>query len=308
MKVKSIGFEIENPNQFIKTGDVLAAFIQASRRVHSYTDSSRQILMSEEPDYYVGMVLTYRNQKKNCKSTFSGGKFRLKVEDLKGSEKLVSFNFFCLKKSNLKGLYLYHHSSCSINSLFSNFQTISNDYIRSVNKKEIDALGEKPKKKDVIAVNKKYKERFNFKILTTQSSIEAILAQFKKIKSASFRFSHLQFEQKPMSAIETITKNIDINFSIDNASRSKTSNIGRLISDAYGSVSNILKAKVVALDYNDNERFIDVMNCPTFFDEYDFDLIADKVDGLTNDNYSSSEVIDIIKDQIMNGKNKNVFI
>lgn len=98
-----------------------------------------------------------------------------------------------------------------------------------------------------------------------------------------------------------------MNFSIDNASRSKTSKLGQLISDAYNGVNNILKAKVVAVDYHDNERLIDVVNCPTFFKEYDFDYIADKVDGLTNDNYTSNEVIDIIKDEIIKGSNANVF-
>lgn len=307
MKVKSIGFHIENLNPHINISEILKSFIDSSARVHSYLDYSRQILLTEDQDFYVGMVLTYRNQKKSCKSTISGGKFKLKVEDLKSNEKLVSFNFFCIKKSTLKGLYLYHHSSCSISSLFSNFQTISNEYIRKKNTDEVSLLGNKPKQKAVVAINKKYKQRPNFKILTTKDNIENILAQFKKIKSASFRFSHLDFIEKPMKAIETLTSNIDVNFSIENAARTKTSTLGQLISDAYKNTSNILKAKVVAIDYLDNERLIDVVNCPTFFEQYDFDFIADKVDGLTNDNYTSNAVVGIIKDQIINGKNRNVF-
>lgn len=308
MKVKSIGFQIENLNGNINIKDVLKSFINSSARVHSYTDFSRQVLLSEEPDFYVGMVLTYRNQKKSCKSTIKAGAFKLKVQDLKSNEKLVSFNFFCMNKKTFKGLYLYHHSSCSINSLFSNFQTLSNEFIRAKNKEEIDALGDNPKQKDVVNVNKKFKERVNYKILTTQDNIEALLSTFKRIKSASFRFSHLDFLQKEMSAIEPLTKNIDVSFSIESVEREKTAKLGRLISKAYNQVQNITQAKVVAIDYSENERFIDVMNCPTFFEEYDFDFIADKVDGVTNQNYTSNPVVDIIKDQMLNGKNKNVFI
>jgi len=308
MKVKSIGFEIENPNPHINSIEVFKKFIEASSRVFSYGDFSRQVLLSEGKDYYYGMVLTYRNQKKSCKSTIKEGKFKLKVEDLKSSEKLVSFNFFCLKKSNLKGIYLYHYSSCSINSLFSTFQTISNEYIRNINKEDIKLLGENAKQKDIINVNKKYKQRLNFNILTTKDNIENILSSFKKIKSASFRLSHIGFNQKPMNAIEPLTKNIDVNFSIDANERTKTPKLGRLISEAYSGVKDIIKAKVVAVDYNDNERFIDIINCPTFFDEYDFDFIADKVDGLTNDNYTSNEIMTLIQEQMTKGKNANVFL
>lgn len=36
------------------------------------------------------------------------------------------------------------------------------------------------------------------------------------------------------------------------------------------------------------------MNCPVF-ETYDFDIIADKVNGLTNDNYTTNPVFDMIK-------------
>jgi len=307
MKVKSIGFEIKNPNPNINISDVMTMFMNSSSRVHSYADFSRQILMAEKDDYYIGLVLTYKNQKKNLKSTINRGNFKLKVEDLKSDEKIVTFNFFCLKKSNLKGLYLYHHASCSVSSLFSNFQTLSNEYIRRKNKEELASLGQKASKEEKNAVNEKYNDRLDYKIILTQDSIEELLADFKKIKSACFRFTHIGFSEAPMLAIEEETKNIDVNFSIAPESRTRTDRLARKISGAYHSVKNIVKAKVVAVDYQDNERFIDILNCPTFFDEYDFDFIAEKVDGLANDNYTDNEVVGIIIDQIETGKNSDVF-
>ncbi|EFI3499868.1 hypothetical protein HH397_004848, partial [Escherichia coli] len=53
---------------------------------------------------------------------------------------------------------------------------------------------------------------------------------------------------------------------------------------------------------------IDFMNCPVFFETYDFDIIADKVNGLTNDNYTTNPVFDMIKEEMLNGTNKNAFI
>ncbi|MDF7648078.1 hypothetical protein PUG42_05895 [Erwiniaceae bacterium L1_54_3] len=307
MKVKSIGFEISNENPNINVSDVLQKFIASSSRVHNYADYSRQILVSERDDYYVGLVLTYKNQKKNLKSTIDGGRFKLKVEDLKDDEKIVTFNFLCLKKSNLKGLYLYHHASCSVSSLFSNLQTISNEHIRSKNKEEIEALGKSASKEEKATVNEKYNQRLDYKIIFNQDGIEDMLAEFKKIKSASFRFSHLGFSEKPMIAMEEETQNIDVTFSIASDSRPRTDRLARKIHDAYQASRNIIKAKVVAVDYQDNERFIDILNCPTFFNEYDFDEIAEKVDGLSDDNYTTNAVVDIIIDQIENGLNKDVF-
>ncbi|EOT2783498.1 hypothetical protein ACNDV7_005351, partial [Escherichia coli] len=140
MKVRSIGFTINNNNKNINTVDVMNAFINASNREHSRTDYTRKILISDVNDFYYGLVVTFRNQKKNCKSQFVDGKFQLKIEDLQGSDKLANFNFFLIKKSNLSGLYMYHHGSCSLNTLFSHLETISNEFIRNQNKEEIKNL------------------------------------------------------------------------------------------------------------------------------------------------------------------------
>ena len=68
MKVRSIGFTINNNNKNINTVDVMNAFINASNREHSRTDYTRKILISDVNDFYYGLVVTFRNQKKNCKS------------------------------------------------------------------------------------------------------------------------------------------------------------------------------------------------------------------------------------------------
>lgn len=307
LKIKSLGFSIENKNSNISTKEVFDKFISSSTRVYHGTDYSRQILISDDVDYYSGIALTFRNQKKNCKSTFTGGKFQLKVEDLKGDEKLVSFNFFCIKKSTLKGLYMYHHGSCSLNGLFSNLQTVSNEHIRKKNEDEIKTLGEKPKQKDVARINKKYNERFLFNVITSKKNIAVLLAEFKKIKSATFRFSFIDFKSGPMTALEPFANSTDVSFNIESNERGKTHALANKLSDVFSNAGNILKAKVIAIDHSDNERIIDFINCPTFFDEYDFDVLADNVDGLTNDNYVKNPIIAIIKEQITADKNKNVF-
>ncbi len=78
---------------------------------------------------------------------------------------------------------MYHHGSCSLNTLFSHLETISNEFIRNQNKEEIKKLGDKPKQKEVTAINKKYKERLTFSLMTNKNNIQSVLCQFKRLKA-----------------------------------------------------------------------------------------------------------------------------
>lgn len=147
MQVKSLGFSITNENENINTIDVMNEFIKASSRQYDRADYTRRILMSDVNDFYYGLVVTFKNQKKNCKSQFIDGKFQLKVEDLQGDEKLATFNLFLLNKTNLRGLYMSHHGSCSLNTLFSHLQSVSNEFIRKQNAADIVKLGGQAKAK-----------------------------------------------------------------------------------------------------------------------------------------------------------------
>lgn len=309
MRVKSIGFSISNPNPNVNTADVMEAFIRASTREHNRIDYTRRILISDvNDDYYYGLVVTFRNQKKNCKSQFTGGKFQLKIEDLAGNDKLANFNFFLIKKSNLTGLYMYHRGSCSLNNLFSHFQTISNEFIRELNANEVKALGDKPKHKEIIAVNKKYKDRLSFQIMTNKDDIKKILGQFKEIKKTIFKFNYIDFKGGPMTALEPFANTTTIDMTFNAGDKTKIQALSQHMYDIYKQMGGIVKARVTAVDHAGFEKVIDFMNCPTFFESYDFDTIAEKVDGLTSDNYTTNPIFGMIKDEILNGANRYAFI
>lgn len=309
MQVKSLGFSITNENENINTIDVMNAFINASTRQYNRADYARRMLISEVDDFYYGLVVTFKNQKKNCMSKFIDGKFQLKVEDLQGDEKLTTFNLFLLKKDNLRGLYMYHHGSCSLNALFGHLQTVSNEFIRSQNAADIEKLGDKPKQKEVTEINKKYKKRFSFSIMTSKEDIQAILGQFKEIKKASFKFDYIDFKGGPMTPLEAFANSTTIDMSIDPNDKNKVAQISQTMSDTFNAMrAGISKARVTAVDHGGIEKIIDFMDCPAFFESYDFDVIAEKVNGLTNDNYTFNPVFDIIKEEILNGINKNAFV
>ncbi|CFQ72459.1 hypothetical protein [Yersinia similis] len=110
-----------------------------------------------------------------------------------------------------------------------------------------------------------------------------------------------------MIATESYSKNVDITFNIDPTERKKTSPIARRVNGVLKGLPGITKGKVVATNYNNQEKIVDFFNCPTFFETYDFDQLANNVDGLTNDNYTENAIVAIIKEQILTGKDKREF-
>ncbi|MCS0534223.1 MULTISPECIES: hypothetical protein [Citrobacter freundii complex] len=307
MKIKSQGFAIINSNANIKMSDIFDYFIKQSTHEIKRADYDRQILVKDDGKYYSGLVLTYKNQKKNCLSKVKNGQFEIKIEDLKGDNKLVNFNFFCINKKSMKGLYLYYRGSCSLNSLFSSWQSYSNFTIRKKIRLETTALGKKPDKKLVEAIHKKYEQRLEFRVIIDKANLISMLSAFNEIKSATFRYDSVDFTDSEMIGVEQFTRNTEVTFNISDNNKSRVGQIANSIDQMVKNVSGITKGVVSVVDHNKNERLVDLINSPCFFNEYDFDTIAQHVDGLKNDNYTTNAIISIIKDEIENGSKKNEF-
>lgn len=307
MKIKSQGFAIINSNANIKMSDIFDYFIKQSTHEIKRADYDRQILVKDDGKYYSGLVLTYKNQKKNCLSKVKNGQFEIKIEDLKGDNKLVNFNFFCINKKSMKGLYLYYRGSCSLNSLFSSWQSYSNFTIRKKIRLETTALGKKPDEKLIEAIHKKYEQRLEFRVIIDKTNLISMLSAFNEIKSATFRYDSVDFTDSEMIGVEQFTRNTEVTFNISDNNKSRVGQIANSIDQMVKNVSGITKGVVSVVDYNKNERLVDLINSPCFFNEYDFDTIAQHVDGLKNDNYTTNAIISIIKDEIENGSKKNEF-
>ncbi len=307
MKIKSQGFAIVNNNPHLQVTDIINYFISRSTHEIKKTDYDRQILLSEDGNYYSGLVLTFKNQKKNCLSSIKDGKFQIKVEDIKGDDKLVNFNFYCINKTSLKGLYLYYRGSCSLNSLFSSWQSYSNFVFRKTIRAEISALGKKPDQVKVDEIHKKYEPRLDFKIIIDKTNLVAMLNAFKEIKSATFRFDSVDFSDAEMIGVEQHTRNTEVTFNISDNDKTKVAQVADSINGMVTAIKGITKGVVTVADQFKNERLIDLLNSPCYFSEYEFDDLAAHVNGLTNDNYINNAIINIIKDEMENGGKKHEF-
>lgn len=308
MKIKSIGFSITNNNTAVSTKDLLDYLIQKSTHEIKRIDYNRQILLTEETNYYSGLVLTYKNQTKNCLSTIKNGQFSIKVEDILSDDKVVSFNFFCINKTSLKGLYMYHRGSCSLNNLFSSWQSFSSQLIR---KKMTEELKKLPQPRDEIkvkAIQDKYEGRLSFSVIIDKAGLQTLLQSFNEIKSASFRFDSIDFKDSDMIGVEQFTRNTEVTFNISDNDKSKVQQIGDNLGKVFNNIAGISRGVIHAIDHGKNERVIDLINSPCFFGEYDFDTIASNVNGLNNANYVGNAIIGMIKEEMENGSQRKRFV
>ncbi|MCS6029561.1 hypothetical protein LNO20_17340 [Klebsiella quasipneumoniae subsp. quasipneumoniae] len=112
-----------------------------------------------------------------------------------------------------------------------------------------------------------------------------------------------------MTALEPFANSTTIDMSVNPEDKTKVQALSETLDKIYHAMQGgISKARVTAVDHAGLEKIIDFMDCPTFFESYDFDEIAEKINGLTNDNYTSNPVFDIIKNEMLNGTNKNAFV
>lgn len=78
---------------------------------------------------------------------------------------------------------MYHHGSCSLNTLFSHLETISNEFIRNQNKEEIKKLGDKPKQKEVTAINKNTKKDWLSALWQIKTTFRVFYVNSKRLKA-----------------------------------------------------------------------------------------------------------------------------
>ncbi|EOV8836486.1 hypothetical protein ACNY9Y_001399 [Cronobacter dublinensis] len=175
-------------------------------------------------------------------------------------------------------------------------------------REEIKALGKKQDETKIERIREKYKSRLEFKILIDKTNLLNMLQSFNEIKSAAFKFDSVDFKEAEMIGVEQFTRNTEVVFNISDDNKGKVQQVAAGVEQLFNKISGIKKGVVTAVDHDKNERFIDLINSPCFFKEYEFDTLAQHVDGLKNDNYINNEIVCIIKDEIENGSKKNEFI
>ncbi|MFY8351051.1 hypothetical protein AAEU29_10990 [Pseudoalteromonas sp. SSM20] len=295
MEVKYLGFKISSTEQRDISIRDLFEFLSTPEGVVDESKSNVRHLYANESTckkYYVGLVVTVKNQKKFCKAAPNSEGFTIQVDNLTGKDKFLDFNFFIINKSNGLGLYQHYHNSCSMNVFGSYLKSYFNRLRRVKIESEIDTLelakSRELKKSEKKNINLRYKATLSFTPLVRKEKLEEILKEYAEIKSFEFEYSYLEDDVKRATPLSKYVKHKreKITFVKSNPLKEVAKGIKNFVLD-----KSINKGRVVALTYEGETEAIRLFDIPDCFHLEEYDEVASKLDGLKVSSFETHSFI-----------------
>lgn len=241
-------------------------------------------------DYFVGLLVTVKDQRTYCKLINESGKLHVEVTALDSGANLMDFNFFVINKATGAGLYQHYHQSCSIN-LFGAINSRRFSELRTAKLDQAIALGSqktKLKRKDEKSIRSQYKGNLQFEVLVRKENLNALIEELARVQDFEFSFSTLttnEPEFKPLDAYVRKERH-----SISFTQKTPVSLLSRLIPKII-KAKEIEEGKVTGVDANGITRILRITDNPDNFGEYDYDAVAPKINDLNIDEFERSWVI-----------------
>lgn len=263
------------------------------------TENNRMVYFNSDhdEDYYLGMIVTVRDQKKFCKGKVLGGDFTFDVVNLKQADKMLEFNYFIINKSSGLGLYQHYHQSCTPRILGQMLKQLSSIYSRSCGDAHIAAIEAKNGKQYSKSKRSKLRQPFvsklDFSILVRQENLEEILKEYAKIKSFEYEYATLtpQIQQATPLASHVLKKKEYLRFHTP-------TNVFDLAKSIAGFAKNGgLKSGRVKVENEYGDEFpLRIFDMPDYFAVYDFDELADKLSNIKASKFYDSEIVKLLRD------------
>ncbi|EPA0533108.1 hypothetical protein [Vibrio diabolicus] len=250
---------------------------------------------NHHPDFYLGMVVTVRDQKKFCKGKVANGDFTFDVVNLRQADKVLEFNYFIIHKESGLGLYQYYHQSCAPRILGKMLKDLSSIHSRAcadsyIASEELKA-GKEFSKSTRSKMRKPFISKMNFSILVRQEKLKEILSEYKKIKSFEFEYAYLtpDLQAATPMAQHVLKKKECLRF------HTPTDVVGLAASIAGFTQTTDLKSGRVKVEneYGD-EIPLKIFNMPDYFAVYDFDDLADKLANVKASEFYRSQIVDLL--------------
>jgi hypothetical protein len=252
----------------------------------------RRIFLDESTNknYYLGLVVTVKDQKRFCRLENNKGQIKITVENLTGDDKLMEFNFFVINKKNGIGLYQHYHQSCGLN-VFGSYLVSHHKLIREKGaNEEIEAQtnkeGELSASKER-SIKKKYRGRLRFSQLVRKDSLEKILKECKALKAFEYEISALDANLRPGVPLSKYVKKLR-----EKLTFSQVWSVPVLASAIATAVKELSprNGRVYALNEFDEDVSLRIFDVPDNFGEEDFDEVALKLNNLNLNAFGSHKV------------------
>jgi len=306
MQVRRIGVSLTNNNKTIRFSDFINYMISLNGERLGYESGERFFLFHEDEVFFSGVVLTFKDQRRDCRARFQNGQFTIHTADILNDEKLIDFNFFAVRKDTLKGLYEYYHNSCSVYVLFgllrNKFNVLKSDKISEYIADNI-ALG---RDKAEAKGKKHYSGRLTTKVLIDERDIPTVLAEYAKVKKIEMLFDAQLFTIGHAVALQRSSRDVKVSFNITDSEQTSIDRLTQGVVELAGNVG-FKKGSVSTVDSDDIERTISILNCPKYLGKCDFEDLAHRINGLTVDNFHENEILTELKREINEGEYRVLF-
>jgi hypothetical protein len=293
MKVRLYGFEIESKCSTVSLEDLFFELNKYSGLSDTSRGLERRIYLDSgsDTDYHLGLVVTVKDQKRFCRLENDHGNLKITVENLKGRDKLMEFNFFAINKKNGIGIYQHYHQSCGVN-IFGSYLITRH---RKIREKRIieDIKNEKSANNGEISpsmekrIKRKHKGGLKFSQLIQPESLEQLLKNYKKIKAFEYEYSTLVPDKRIGIPLGKYVKKIrekltfERNWSVSELSAGITKTID-LIKPKSG--------RVHVVDYSDEDMSLKIFDMPDNFGEEEYDDVAIKLNNLDIYDFGKNKV------------------
>jgi len=288
MLVRILGISFE-PKAIVTLDELFDRLSLKSDEEMSVGDINRLLVVDKDSNdhYYLGVVVTIKDQRRFCELSEEQGKMKIKVVNLEDHQSIAEFNFFVINRSNGFGLYQHYHQSCSIGQFAYLASTRYREIADERAEDEINQQGEINEKKRA-AIKKKYAGRLDWSVLVKKAGLEKLLLEFSLIKSFEFDFAHLESKEPEYQPLSGKVRKERRRWSFVN------NTFSQLVAHEIASLANIFNVsngRVVGEDEDGISRAIRIMDNPDNFGEYPYDDVAAKLNDLDLSAISDSWVI-----------------
>lgn len=271
MKARLMGFEWH-----LGQGITLSALMA---RLHGLRDTKvdfrnydRLLYICESGDYFTGLFLTVKDQRKFAEVESNGRTYHISVRDIERGKNVVDFNFFIIHKRTCRGLYLYYHQSCSLNQ-FSYFCKHEYDKLKDmlISEAATEAGGVSASAAIVKRIKREFKGSLMCKTMVRRESVPQLLDELDMIKTFEFDFFAVQANMPVFTPYDGTAKRMShrISFKPDIPLHRRKQSI--LASITAGRLSHgRIEGRTGDLD-----RVIRLIDNPDCFATYDHDYVAD---------------------------------
>ncbi|KAB7619471.1 hypothetical protein [Alkalilimnicola sp. S0819] len=294
MLVRFLGFHVETPAS-LPLSELMESLAKEAKSYNGVDEPGRFLFVDADtdPNYYLGLIVTVKNQRTFCELRDSGKGFKVIVNKLDKNSNIMEFNFFVLNKRSHVGLYQHYHQSCSLGQgmrlLKKSFYQLKGDKRQALREK-LKSEGKTEDDAQELSF-KKYKGYFKWEILVMKDNLEKVLAELKRIKFLEVELAYLEPEVSEFGQLSEFVRKQRRKLSfIDSPVSALASAIVNSLSDA-----DVEGGRVAGIDDEGLDRVIKIQNNPDNFGEMDYDSVAAHLHDLNVVDFTKSWVIAELK-------------